>query len=98
MDKPQAVVEQTSLEHCPVCNYHLTGLPARHRCPECGFAFDEHTRVWRSEGFGRFAGWVTAMCVFALLAALHGLLNGNPTWFARFLLGAVVIAWQLLAG
>jgi hypothetical protein len=29
------------LHWCPRCNYDLTGLPAAHRCPECGFEYDE---------------------------------------------------------
>lgn len=32
---------------CPVCRYDLTGLPKNHRCPECGFEYDETMRVWR---------------------------------------------------
>lgn len=32
---------------CPDCRYEQRGLPARHNCPECGFPFDEHTRIWR---------------------------------------------------
>lgn len=35
------------LTTCPVCDYPLAGLPAAHRCPECGFEFDELTRAWR---------------------------------------------------
>ena len=34
------------ITRCPVCLYDLTGLPSNHRCPECGFEYDETTRVW----------------------------------------------------
>jgi hypothetical protein len=36
-------------EQCPVCATDLRGLPAPARCPNCGFGYDEHTRVWRSD-------------------------------------------------
>ncbi len=29
------------LKRCPQCDYQLLALPAPHRCPECGFAYDE---------------------------------------------------------
>ena len=32
---------------CPACNYPLTGLPTAHRCPECGFEYDEATIVFK---------------------------------------------------
>lgn len=35
------------LANCPVCNYSLQGLPASHRCPECGFEYDEQTVVFK---------------------------------------------------
>ncbi len=35
------------LERCPSCDYDLSGAPPEHRCPECGLAYDEHSRVWR---------------------------------------------------
>ncbi len=34
-------------DFCLECGYRLTGLPARHRCPECGTPYDEHIRVWK---------------------------------------------------
>ena len=34
------------ITECPVCRYNLTGLPKNHRCPECGFEYDETMRVW----------------------------------------------------
>ena len=36
------------LDDCPACRYSLRGLPMRHRCPECGWEFDEHSHVWRA--------------------------------------------------
>jgi hypothetical protein len=33
------------LEECPKCEYSLKGLPASHRCPECGFEYDDRTFV-----------------------------------------------------
>lgn len=33
------------LNNCPICNYDLIGLPKNHRCPECGFEYDEGTLV-----------------------------------------------------
>jgi hypothetical protein len=34
------------LSECPSCQYSLCGLPAPHRCPECGLAYDAHTFAW----------------------------------------------------
>ncbi len=36
------------LTTCPKCTYALTGLPSAHRCPECGFEFDEYSWVWKA--------------------------------------------------
>lgn len=58
-----------SLDSCPVCNYSLRGLPARHRCPECGFEYDEHTRVWHPRSCWRFAGFTFFCCALAILNA-----------------------------
>lgn len=41
---------RANLTHCPACRYDLTGLPAEHTCPECGFAYDATMRYWRLRG------------------------------------------------
>ncbi len=51
---------------CPICDYDLRGLPPAHRCPECNFAYDEFTRIWR----WRNPTW--ARLKLALLAAILG--------------------------
>jgi len=42
-----SILDAPPLLQCPQCEYSLRGLPARHRCPECGFEYDEYTRVWK---------------------------------------------------
>jgi rubredoxin len=31
---------------CPMCGYAMRGLPAMHKCPECGFDCDPHAAVF----------------------------------------------------
>ncbi len=47
---------QVTLDRCPDCARWWHGLPPAGRCPDCGFEYDEHTVVWRSdESWGRLA-------------------------------------------
>ena len=55
-----------------MCRYSLLGLPAAHRCPECGFEYDEHTRVWRS-GFG--APFHGAMGLIIAIGVINGVMQ-----------------------
>jgi predicted RNA-binding Zn-ribbon protein involved in translation (DUF1610 family) len=44
-----ALVHANAFEHCLHCGYQLTGLPASHRCPECGadYELDDVREKWR---------------------------------------------------
>lgn len=93
---------QRNLERCPVCNYNLTGLPVAHQCPECGFEYDEHTRVWvRRQAWWSLPKKVVVSCIAVLVpvqAALWwggivlplgvGLIVGLLTW-----LGIDMLEW-----
>jgi len=45
----RAEVRSNNLEHCLECGYPLKGLPAEHRCPECGEPYSMETvrQTWR---------------------------------------------------
>ncbi len=80
--------------NCPVCHYSLRGLPASHRCPECGFEYDEHTLIWRP---ARRRG-VYAVLVFVGLWALYeavqlarSVVATHPTLSREMILGAVLL-------
>lgn len=60
---------------CPVCGYDLHGLPADHRCPECGFAYTEEAirslavdEAERRAAACRFAVEVCAWAVAIVIA------------------------------
>lgn len=64
------------MDRCPACEYSLVALPLDHQCPECGFEYDRHTRVWRvgREDFGLSRLGRTALVgAFGTLACLYGL-------------------------
>jgi hypothetical protein len=62
------------LLECPVCRYDLRGLPQKHRCPECGFEYDETTYVWPRGGVQYFSLLPTVL-FFTLLFSFFGILQ-----------------------
>lgn len=60
-----ATIADQPLTHCPVCKYDLTGLPTDHRCPECGFEYEESMRLWVAPALPR---WTTVMRWFVLVS------------------------------
>jgi hypothetical protein len=90
------------LTHCPVCRYDLTGLPENHRCPECGFEYDETMRWWPGR---KPSLWPAAILVFInswffLLPLIYGAPLGIFT--ARYFLSvlfapALVLVITILA-
>ncbi len=57
-----------ALTECPACHYDLTGLPKTHRCPECGFEYDETMRVlWTPDRRARWL-FVIEIILLALFA------------------------------
>jgi hypothetical protein len=48
-DESAAARDRRLLPCCPECEYDLTGLPAAHYCPECGFEFKAETVAFRGQ-------------------------------------------------
>jgi hypothetical protein len=67
MDEWMSSPAKDHLSHCLDCGYSLTGLPTRHRCPECGWEYDQFTRVWRKKD--RWLA-VKELCVSLILIIL----------------------------
>lgn len=84
------------LGKCPVCRYSLQGLPAAHRCPECGFAYDENTTVWRPLkpraifwGLGSFGG-----CSFLAAQIIRGAGSFAPLLLVAWIGLGLYLSWR----
>lgn len=58
------------LERCPVCAADLRDRPPPAACPECGFAYDADTRIWRSS-----ETWARLACIYAAVGVIVGLVT-----------------------
>ncbi len=89
--------QSVRLSVCPRCEYDLGALPARHRCPECGFLYDEGMFVlggWHVPDVRRAAGRVGRMAVcFAGLLLVSGLTFRLPAAFLWWLALVAVVAF-----
>ena len=65
------------LTRCPQCRYSLHGLPADHRCPECGFEYDAKAAIWESRvGKKEITAFVLGSC-FLVWTLLSDVLGGG---------------------
>ncbi len=85
------------ISKCPVCRYDLTGLPRTHRCPECGFEYDESMRIWWISGPSKGFWIVTILllvsifCFFSLaVLGMISLSRRGSFWLSANILGAVI--------
>ena len=60
------------LTKCPICRYDLTGLPANHRCPECGFEYDETMRTWQTNDRRLWQVVLFSLVATAVMLAVEG--------------------------
>ena len=67
---------------CPVCRYDLTGLPTNHRCPECGFEYDETMRIWTAYGVPTWR-WIIWVSLAVMLGAFSTLNLLGALWMHR---------------
>lgn len=78
-----------NLERCPMCKYDLAGLPARHACPECGFAYDADTWIHEVPTNTTIATIACVSSAFVALAMLRKLvLSGSLSDAGIFVLFA----------
>lgn len=79
------------LTHCPICKYDLTGLPDRHKCPECAFEFDRNCDLLQLEPVPRWLRW------FLILFMLMLMFNLAAAWIRKSGFLWLMIPSQLLA-
>src|SRR5437016_2378562 len=90
---------EVPLTHCLECGYSLEGLPARSRCPECGFEYDEHTRIWMHPAPWR--GWIftPALGLLSMMVGLVDPISGTRRFYGirvLILIGACVYITAIL--
>ena len=83
---------------CPVCRYDLRGLPAEHRCPECGLGIDDSMNTWRMRKPSRFIWAVTVGNNLLFLFALISYLRGDGARYLFAVTPTVLCVGALLIG
>ncbi len=63
------------LNRCPICHYSLRGLPKEHRCPECGFEYDQDTSVFYPNWKPEFILMVACVVIGVAIWAYNGSLG-----------------------
>jgi len=66
------------LRRCPACDYDLVGLPANHRCPECGFEYNDRMMLipaWLRHGGDWPEQTISWLIVPAAAIVLFGVFN-----------------------
>jgi len=87
------------IDRCPVCRYSLQGLPSAHHCPECGFEYDEHTRVWRPKRIRALRGlWlpiflIADVALLLFFGVLSPMLKLFMVFGGAFIVAVSVILW-----
>ena len=90
--------ERLALVNCPQCGYSLEGLPASHRCPECGAPYTRELLVFRAGvKRARLAMFLLCLVVQVPWFVIHGLPQSRLLTFSLFALwiGAIAGFWGL---
>lgn len=95
-------IPSSSLDECPRCSYPLSGLPSRHRCPECGFPYDKTWLCLKRQRSASVRAWVLYLILLVLLwqgstVVFHRLTTARD-WLHLLLgiLGFVCLIWLLV--
>lgn len=83
----------TAFDECPECGHDLRGLPPPHRCPECGFPYDQQTRIWRpGRSWTFYVPFALTLLFLPAIFRLLGLISlGRVPNLGEVLLAAIAV-------
>jgi len=99
-------LEPGLLANCPRCAYALRGLPAKHRCPECGLEVDrrwqiiptsgDHLRTSRLRKYAVAIRWFVILYsgVFVLVSLGGAWIRGNPLPALAIFVAVGFVVWR----